>query len=62
MVTVSGFQKSVWEFVETSELGLRAPFSPLSPSALLSSAFLNTQTFFLFFLIVALVEHVDVFN
>lgn len=62
-VTVSGFQKSVGEFVETSvKAWTSGSFPPLSPSASLSSAFLNTQTFFFFSIIVASVECVAVLS
>lgn len=67
MVTVSGFQKSVWEFVETplKAWTLGSFLSTLSPSALLSSAYLNTETLFFpffFFIIVASVESVAVLS
>lgn len=66
VVTVSGFQKSVWEFVETplKAWTLGSFLSTLTPSALLSSAYLNTETLFfpLFFIIVASVESVAVLS
>lgn len=52
---------SLWSSVRAWTLG--SFLSPFSPSALLSSAFLNTQTFFFFFLIiVASVECVAVLS